>query len=540
MRTPLKSTITTPGLRRLALALLLAAGLALGTGRAAPQPARADIPGDALTVAAAFISVPTPLTAGVAAATSAYNIAAWLNGSGDTIEARFTNQQTTLTVDVGFTYEVEFEVKYSFADNIFSEGLGGRAENVFVEVYLVANDQQVVYYKRIPEQGYFTNPDAWFDDSQAGQFDGQMQFGATTYDPGAAPTALKLMAVMYNDHYPGRHDAPPYGGNYGLGQSHHFIPGRGLTPPGSFELLGRNDREARKARAVHGQLGLHAPIAEDTITFTVENPFSIEDVRSDHGVEKAHGETFVYEFRANMGYRSNFPGVEAFPPSPPRADVEMTGFASSDTWRWQGKPAPFEFPINSGAQSADSRVFSITGVHTANPHLDLATYETPYSLVATGRNRVTYEQPRAQGRSAPHEYTWSTPFKRAPNVNEVLPATFTVHDRSSGIAPPPTPTATPTETALDPRDGSAGTEVAVLVLDGQRFPLSQFRVAAPDACAAQHYHAEFAVSLEGTRITDPNPGECGFGIVGQVSVQTVTVTQADLDAYREAGGPNLE
>ena len=91
--------------------------------------------------------------------------------------------------------------------------------------------------------------------------------------------------------------------------------------------------------------------------------------------------------------------------------------------------------------------------------------------------------------------------------------------------------------------GDAVTEptvtVEVLIYNGQRFPLELFRLAQPDSCRSPHYHADLAVfSLEGGSATDPNPPECGFGAVGEVSVETVEVSQQLWRDYRNrlAGG----
>ena len=91
--------------------------------------------------------------------------------------------------------------------------------------------------------------------------------------------------------------------------------------------------------------------------------------------------------------------------------------------------------------------------------------------------------------------------------------------------------------------GDAVTEptvtVEMLIYNGQRFPLEQFRVAQPDSCRSPHYHADFEVfSLEGGSATDPNPPECGFGSVDELPVETVEVSQQLWDGYRNrlAGG----
>ncbi|PKN82601.1 MAG: hypothetical protein CVU47_02470 [Chloroflexi bacterium HGW-Chloroflexi-9] len=71
--------------------------------------------------------------------------------------------------------------------------------------------------------------------------------------------------------------------------------------------------------------------------------------------------------------------------------------------------------------------------------------------------------------------------------------------------------------------------VPVLVYEGEHYPLIQFRIAGPDNCDANHYHADHAVSFEGTTTRDPNPGSCGFGRESEAEIRTVDVAQALVD-----------
>ncbi|MEW6043055.1 MAG: hypothetical protein AB1608_02220 [Thermoproteota archaeon] len=87
---------------------------------------------------------------------------------------------------------------------------------------------------------------------------------------------------------------------------------------------------------------------------------------------------------------------------------------------------------------------------------------------------------------------------------------------------------------------SDGREVAVLVIGGKYYPLSQFFVveAHTPNCDSLHYHSEFSQvrSSDGTMISDPNPSTCGFGKVGLIPVDVITMTQQQVDAFKEAMG----
>jgi len=71
--------------------------------------------------------------------------------------------------------------------------------------------------------------------------------------------------------------------------------------------------------------------------------------------------------------------------------------------------------------------------------------------------------------------------------------------------------------------------VLVLVYEDEHYPLIQFRVAGPDNCDANHYHADHAVSFEGSTRGDPNPSSCGFGRESEAEILTVDVAQALVD-----------
>lgn len=84
-------------------------------------------------------------------------------------------------------------------------------------------------------------------------------------------------------------------------------------------------------------------------------------------------------------------------------------------------------------------------------------------------------------------------------------------------------TAAPAPTA---RPKSSAATMDVLIIGGRPFPIKQFAVSEPDACASQHYHAPYEVSSVdlSTHLSDPNAGGCGFGTVAQVSRQSVSIT----------------
>lgn len=83
-------------------------------------------------------------------------------------------------------------------------------------------------------------------------------------------------------------------------------------------------------------------------------------------------------------------------------------------------------------------------------------------------------------------------------------------------------------------------QVAVLVIGGKYYPLSQF-VEVPahvPNCDSIHYHSEFQNirSTDGAILSDPNPSTCGFGKVGLIPVDVVTMTQDQVDSFNEAMG----
>ena len=71
------------------------------------------------------------------------------------------------------------------------------------------------------------------------------------------------------------------------------------------------------------------------------------------------------------------------------------------------------------------------------------------------------------------------------------------------------------------------TDMVVLLIAGERFPLSQFRVFEDSSCTEPHYHADVAYSLTGSRATDPDPEGCGFGSVESLALERVTISDEE-------------
>ena len=82
--------------------------------------------------------------------------------------------------------------------------------------------------------------------------------------------------------------------------------------------------------------------------------------------------------------------------------------------------------------------------------------------------------------------------------------------------------------------GGKASEVEMLVINGQYFPKSFFRVANPDNCNSSHYHAVASDDIvygfkdknssEIVSLRDPNRNSCGFGKVSEVPVEKITIT----------------
>lgn len=75
-------------------------------------------------------------------------------------------------------------------------------------------------------------------------------------------------------------------------------------------------------------------------------------------------------------------------------------------------------------------------------------------------------------------------------------------------------TETETETEMVPAP-SSGPDIQVVSSGGRFIPINKLRIGGPEAgCASDHYHASSAVACDGATVTDPAPGNCGFGVVG--------------------------
>jgi len=76
--------------------------------------------------------------------------------------------------------------------------------------------------------------------------------------------------------------------------------------------------------------------------------------------------------------------------------------------------------------------------------------------------------------------------------------------------------------------------VEVIVINFEAFPTSQFHQAGPDACDFDHWHAGQVVSLTGVLAFDREPGGCGFGKIGEVTVEVITVSQEVIDDWEQS------
>jgi hypothetical protein len=90
--------------------------------------------------------------------------------------------------------------------------------------------------------------------------------------------------------------------------------------------------------------------------------------------------------------------------------------------------------------------------------------------------------------------------------------------------------AQPATTGTQTDGGDATSRIQVLVIGGSYYPLSQFKVARPDSCESDHYHAGTVFGLAdkaSTNIvsaTDPLPRSCGFGKVSEVPIEWIDIT----------------
>lgn len=89
------------------------------------------------------------------------------------------------------------------------------------------------------------------------------------------------------------------------------------------------------------------------------------------------------------------------------------------------------------------------------------------------------------------------------------------------------------------QEGETVYAVEVLVIGGEYFPFSQFHVAKEQLCPAQHYHPMYGAvySMNNLERFDPNPIECGFGVISEVTRTTILISQGQVDSFQ---GFNLD
>lgn len=110
----------------------------------------------------------------------------------------------------------------------------------------------------------------------------------------------------------------------------------------------------------------------------------------------------------------------------------------------------------------------------------------------------------------------------------------------------------PTEPGAPPPPAING-PIGALVLNGLAYPKHQFEIGSPHSCNARHWHAHRVVhsigrvgtlgSLADRRaiachpgnqfpgISDPDPGGCGFGRLGEVIEMDIYVEKSCSDAF---------
>jgi len=81
--------------------------------------------------------------------------------------------------------------------------------------------------------------------------------------------------------------------------------------------------------------------------------------------------------------------------------------------------------------------------------------------------------------------------------------------------------------------------VCVLFINGNYYPCSQFFVSAEANCPPDHYHSIFgaAYSIFLVPLPDPDPINCGFGLVSVIISLFIEMTQAEIDDIEAMIGP---
>jgi hypothetical protein len=108
---------------------------------------------------------------------------------------------------------------------------------------------------------------------------------------------------------------------------------------------------------------------------------------------------------------------------------------------------------------------------------------------------------------------------------------------TTDVKTPPTETVPDEKEPTETQSAEDEKQVAVLVINGKYYPLSQFfKVSAHQPnCDALHYHSELSQvrSTDGAFFSDPNPSTCGFGKVGLIAVDVITITKEQIDAFKK-------
>lgn len=66
-------------------------------------------------------------------------------------------------------------------------------------------------------------------------------------------------------------------------------------------------------------------------------------------------------------------------------------------------------------------------------------------------------------------------------------------------------------------------KIQVISVGGRYLPVSQVHLADPDVCGEKHWHGSPVTATDGTVLTDPNPGACGYCTASQCPVMEIEV-----------------
>jgi hypothetical protein len=455
-------------MRRFTLAITSAFTVAAFTLVATtPQPAAAN-PGAVIGAAVAIFSAEGAGDAIVAGAQSASDIYEAAN-SGNQVKVTFHQRENPQRLWVGHTARIPFEVTYAWGSMNLGWPLIG-TDRVFLEIYGLVNGE-VMYYKRVPEQG------AYLERGASGTLQGELQIGALTYAGSGVSDTVEVWAALWQDETNTEmHKRGPYGperqsaSETSRYQAHHWWPGYGLGPETSGATQPANLDSIRGARSdsqtwLHWGLDLweidHAAMDIRTIS-----GFYLEDVRNDNGVSKPFGETFAWQFLAKHDFYTDV----ALPLIRPHeyVEVDVEGFGPDPRWLWTGGPRKLTLDIR--GQEVDSEAVNIFGSVVAQEEPSI-TYATALNVRARGTNFIEFERAGSRTRELQTStYGWSAPFKLARGEHDrLVPAPYAVTSVKSGVAPGGTAlraghdfaTVTPTPTSTRTRTGDAGAAGAV-------------------------------------------------------------------------------